>query len=91
LAGLRRYTCSDKKLLFARPPVLSAALVRENWFSGSPSMARPYQAQAQATTVFTRQFLPGLGANCAKSFVTREADFGDPFDKALALLLGRPI
>jgi hypothetical protein len=26
---------TDKKLLFARPHVLSAARVRENWFSGS--------------------------------------------------------
>ena len=34
---------SDKKLLFARPQVLSAARVRENWFLGSPSMARYYQ------------------------------------------------
>ena len=33
----------DKKLLFSRPHVLSATRVRENWFSGSPSMVRHYQ------------------------------------------------
>ena len=41
---------ADKKLLFARPYVLGAARVRENWFSGSPSIARPYQGQARAST-----------------------------------------
>jgi hypothetical protein len=33
---------SDKNLVFARPQVLSAARVRENWFPGSTSMAQPY-------------------------------------------------
>jgi hypothetical protein len=27
---------TDRNLLFARPPVLSAARVREDWFSGLP-------------------------------------------------------
>ena len=32
---------TDRKLVFSRPPVLSAARVKENWFWVSPSMARP--------------------------------------------------
>ena len=33
---------TDKNLVFARPQVLSAARVRENWFPGSTSMAQPH-------------------------------------------------
>ena len=33
-------TITDKKLLFARPRVLSAARVRENWFWAAPTIAR---------------------------------------------------
>ena len=38
-----RAPVTDKKLLFARPIVLGAARVRENWFSDSPSMLGAYQ------------------------------------------------
>ena len=39
------YHDTDRKLLFARPLVLSAARAGENWFVVSPSMARPYQME----------------------------------------------
>ena len=43
-------TTDSRKLLFPHPPLLSAARVRENWFSVSPSMAQPYQMACAAST-----------------------------------------
>ena len=57
---------TDKNLLFARPPVLSAARVRENWFLVSPSMGRSYQGRIRCQMPFLRQLLPALGVSLAE-------------------------
>jgi|ERR1035441_3782300 hypothetical protein len=44
------YWRTDKNLPFARSLVLIAARVMENWFSGSPSMGRPYPMTGVAST-----------------------------------------
>jgi hypothetical protein len=42
-------------LLFARPPVLDAARVKENWFSTPNAMIRPWQTElAMSTGKFCR-------------------------------------
>src|ERR1044072_1725227 len=48
-------TVTDRKLLFARPPVRGAARVRENWFLGSRGMPNPGRAGVgMSTRRFTR-------------------------------------
>ena len=43
-------TVTDKKLLFARPPVLGAAWVRENWLLGSPGTPKHWESGAVMST-----------------------------------------
>ena len=43
---------SERTLLLARPLVLSAARVIENWFSSLLSMSRPYQMARAASTAY---------------------------------------
>jgi hypothetical protein len=60
---------TDKKLLFARPPVLSAARVRENWFFVSPSMCRAYQEPARASTALFAAVFAALVACDGQGFL----------------------
>jgi hypothetical protein len=50
---------TERNLLFARPQVLDATRVRENWFLVSPSMARHFQSEGGGVN---GQFSPASGS-----------------------------
>src|SRR5687767_1565552 len=55
-------TVTDKKLLFARPPVLGALWGRENWFLASPSTPNSGRAGPGCQRGGFARFQTGLGA-----------------------------
>jgi hypothetical protein len=60
--GLQSFTgaSTDRKLLFARPPVLSAARVRENWFFIARFSSAKHPLAVGMIAGYRTVFLPGL-------------------------------
>ena len=57
-----RDTITDKKLVFAAPPVIDAARARENWFPGSLILLPCCPTGTRLSTGKCCRFLGGLGA-----------------------------
>jgi len=69
LAKIENYIESTIPDFHQRPPVLSAARVRENWFFVSPSMCRAYQEPARASTALFAAVFAALVACDGQGFL----------------------
>ena len=60
----RKSSNRDRRLLFARPQVLSTARVRVNRLSCSPTMTRPYLRSFPPSTAYFAILLERVASNC---------------------------